>query len=53
MKVNKSYDIPQYFLSQITHFCSILFNYEVLLAFHDFLLWQTKFFCLLSYHFAF
>ena len=52
-KVNESYDIPQYFLGQITHFGSILFNWDVLLVFHDFVRWQTKFFCLLSYHFAF
>jgi hypothetical protein len=42
-KVNESYDIPQYFLGQITHFCSILFNCDVPLAFHDFVLWQMKF----------
>ncbi len=52
-KVNESYDIPQYFLSQITHFHSISFNFKVLLAFHDFVPWQTKFFCLLSYRFTF
>ncbi len=38
MKVNESYDIPRYFLGQITHFRSVLFNFDVLLAFRDFLL---------------
>jgi hypothetical protein len=52
-KVYKSYNIPQYFLSQITHFHSISSNYKVLLAFCDFVSWQTKFFCLLLYRFAF
>ncbi len=49
----KVYDIPRNFLSQITHFCSVSSNYKVLLAFRDFVLWQTKFFCLLLYHFTF
>ncbi len=52
-KVNKSYDIPQYFLSQISHFCSVLSNNEVLLTFRDFVPWQMKFFCLLLNHFTF
>jgi len=52
-KVNKSYDIPRYFLSKITYFHSILFNCNALLAFRDISGWQTKFFCLLSYRFAF
>jgi hypothetical protein len=30
MQVNKSYDIPQYFLGKITHFCSLLFICNVL-----------------------
>ncbi len=51
-KVNESLDIPQYFLSQITHFRSVSSNYEVLLAFRDFALWQMRFFFLLSYRFA-
>jgi hypothetical protein len=53
MKVNKSYDIPWYFLGQITLFRSVSSNYKVLLAFRDFVPWQMKFFCLLLYHFAF
>jgi hypothetical protein len=32
-KVNESYNIPLYFLCQITHFHSVSSNYEVLLAF--------------------
>jgi hypothetical protein len=52
MKVNESYDIPQYFLCKITHFCSVLFNCDTLLAFHDFIRSQTKNFCLMLYHFA-
>ncbi len=51
-KVDESYDIPQYFFGPITYFCSISFNCNVLLAFHNFVLWRTKFFCLLLYHFA-
>ena len=31
----------------------ILFNCDALLAFHDFVPWQTKFFCLLLYRFTF
>jgi len=42
-KVNESYNIPRYFLSQITHFRSISFNSNVLLAFRDFVPWQTNF----------
>ncbi len=42
-----------YFLGQITPFRSVLSNYEVLLAFRDFVPQQTKFFCLLSYCFAY
>ncbi len=52
-KIYESYDIPRYFLSQITHFCFVSSNYKVLLAFCDFVPWQMKFFCLLLYHFAF
>ena len=52
-KVNETYDIPWYFLCIITHFHSVLFNCNALLAFCDFVLWQTKFFCLLLYSFAF
>ncbi len=52
-KFNESHDIPRYFLGQITLFHSVLSNYEALLAFRDFVLWQTKFFYLLSYHFTF
>ncbi len=51
-EVNESYNIPRYFLCQITHFHSVSSNYEVLLAFCDFILWQTKFFFLLSFCFA-
>ncbi len=51
-KVDESYDIPWYFFGPITYFHSVLFNCDVLLAFHNFLLWWTKFFCLLSYCFA-
>ncbi len=53
MIVNESYDIPWYFLSQITHIRFVSINCNGLLAFHDFVPWQTKFFCLLSYCFAF
>ncbi len=52
-KVNKSYDIPWYFLCKIPHFHSVSFNCDALLAFTDFEPWQTKFFCLLLYRFAF
>ncbi len=52
MKVDKSYDIPQYFFGQITYFPSASFNCNVLLAFHNFIPWQMKFFCLLLYSFA-
>ncbi len=37
-KVYESYDIPLYFLRQITHFHSVSSNYEVLLTFRDFVL---------------
>jgi hypothetical protein len=33
MKVNESYDIPQYFLRKITYFGSVSFNCDALLAF--------------------
>ena len=52
MKVDKSYDIPQYFFGQIPCFHSISFKCDVLFAFCNFVLWWTKFFCLLLYHFA-
>ena len=52
-KVNESYDIPQNFLCKITHFHFVSFNCDALLAFHDFVPWQMKFFCLLLYHFIF
>jgi len=52
MKVYESYDIPRYFFSQITCFCSVWFNCNVLFAFHNFVSRQTKFFCLLLYCFA-
>jgi hypothetical protein len=52
-KVNESYDIPHYFLGQITHFRSVSINCNVQLAFRDFIPWQSKFFCLLSYCFTF
>ncbi len=52
-KVNENYNIPRYFLCKITHFHSVLFNCNALLAFRDFIPWQMKFFCLLLYHFAF
>ncbi len=34
-KVNESYNIPHYFLGQITHFRSVSFNCNELLAFRD------------------
>jgi len=52
-KVNKSCNIPRYFLCKITHFHSVLFNCNALLEFHDFVPWQMKFFCLLLYSFIF
>ncbi len=52
MKVDKSYDIPQNFFCQIPCFRSVLFNWDVLFAFRNFVLWQTKFFCLLLYCFT-
>ncbi len=52
MKVYKSYNIPRYFFGQITYFCSVSFNCDVLLAFRNFVLRWTKFFCLLWYRFT-
>ncbi len=52
MKVDESYDIPQYFFSQIPCFHSVSFNCDVLFAFCNFVMWWTKFFCLLLYRFA-
>ena len=52
MKVDESYDIPWYFFGQITYFHSVSSNCDVLLAFHNFVLWWMKFFCLLSYRFT-
>jgi hypothetical protein len=52
MKVDESYDVPQYFFSQITCFCSISFDCDGLFAFHNFVPWSMKFFCLLLYRFA-
>ncbi len=43
MKVNESYDIRLYFLRKITHFCSVSFQCNALLEFHDFAPWKTKF----------
>ncbi len=51
-KVDESYNIPRYFFGQITYFRSVLFNYNVLLAFHNFVPWWTKFFCLLLFCFT-
>ncbi len=51
-KVDKSYDIPRYFFSQITYLHSVSFDCNVLLAFCNFVQWWMKFFCLLSYYFA-
>ena len=51
-KVDESYDIPRYFFSQIPCFRSVSFDYDVLFAFHNFVWWQTKFSCLLSYRIA-
>ncbi len=51
-KVDESYDIPQYFFGQIPCFCSVLLYCNVLFAFRNFVLWWTKFFCLLLYRFA-
>ncbi len=36
MKVDESYDIPRYFFSQIPCFCFVLFDCNVLFAFHNF-----------------
>ncbi len=49
MKVDESYDIPQYFFGQIPCFCSVSFACDVLFAFRNFVPWQTKFSCLLLY----
>jgi hypothetical protein len=35
MKVDKSYDIPQDFFGQITCFCSVSLDCDVLFAFHN------------------
>ncbi len=51
-KVDKSYDIPQYFFSQIPCFHSVSFAYDVLFAFRNFIPWQTKFSWLLLYRIA-
>jgi hypothetical protein len=51
-KVDKSYNIPRYFFGQIPCFHSISFDCDVLFAFRNFVLWRTKFFCLLLYRFA-
>jgi hypothetical protein len=51
-KVDESYDIPQYFFRQITYFCSVSFDCNVLFAFRNFVPWRMKFFCLLLYCFA-
>ena len=52
MKVDESYNILQYFFSQIPCFHSVSFNCDVLFAFCNFVPWWTKFFCLLLYCFA-
>ena len=52
MKVDESYDIPRYFFGQIPCFCSVLFACNVLFAFRNFVLWWTKFSCLLLYRIA-
>jgi hypothetical protein len=53
MKVDESYRIPLYFLvKSLPCFCSVSFNCDVLFAFCNFVLWWTKFFCLLLYCFA-
>ncbi len=51
-KIYESYDIPRYFFSQIPCFRSVSFDCDVLFAFHNFVPWRTKFFCLLLYHFT-
>ncbi len=51
-KVDKSYDIPQYFFGQIPCFRSVSFACDVLFAFRNFVPWQTKFSCLLLYRIA-
>ncbi len=45
----ESYDIPWYFFGQIPCFHSVLFAYDVLFAFRNFVPWWTKFSCLLLY----
>ena len=35
-KADESYDIPRYIFGQITYFCSVSFNCDVLLAFRNF-----------------
>ncbi len=55
LKFTKSWHKLRYstlFFGQITFFHSVSFNYDVLLAFCNFIPWRTKFFCLLSYCFA-
>ncbi len=51
-KVDESCDIPRYFFGQIPCFHSVSFDCNVLFAFRNFVSWQTKFFCLLSYRFT-
>ena len=52
MKVDKSYDIPRYFFSQIPCFHSVSFACDVVFAFRNFVRWWTKFSCLLSFRIA-
>jgi hypothetical protein len=51
-KVDESYDIPRYFFGQIPCFCSVLFAYDVLFAFHNFVQWRMEFYCWLLYRIA-
>ncbi len=54
-KVYESWQKLRYstiFFGQIPCFLSISFDCDVLFAFHNFVPWWMKFFCLLLYHFA-
>ncbi len=48
-KVDERYKIPRYFFGQSPCFRYISFACNVLFAFHNFIQWQMKFSCLLSY----
>jgi hypothetical protein len=51
-KLTKATIFHNIFFRQITYFCSVSFDYDVLFAFRNFVPWWTKFFCLLLYGFA-